>query len=146
MLEATNHVSNRMGKSNFSGTWIFNPTKSVLQIPYPESTVFVIDHREPVFRFSRTLVIRGASDTLELNLTTDGNQTVGERGELHFRSRLFWDGEALVFESNVETKGESGVNVVRYTLSPTGDSLVAEERFRSRSLNYDNKWVLEKQP
>ncbi len=134
-----------MVKPDFSGTWKFNSKKSVLQIPLPDATEFVIDHREPVFRLSRTLVVRGVSNTLELTLTTDGKETEGEQGELHFRSRLFWDRETLVFESRVERNAETGLNVVRYRLNAAGDSLVAEERLRSKGLNYDNTWVLDKQ-
>ncbi len=135
-----------MVKPDFSGTWKFNPTKSVLQIPSPDASEFVIDHREPVFHFSRTLVVKGVSNTLELTLTTDGKEAAGAQGDLHFRSRLSWDGEVLVFESNVERKGETGLNVVRYTLNPTGDCFVAVEKLRSKNLNYDNTWVLDKQP
>ena len=34
-------------KPNFSGTWKFNPAKSKLQIPPPDSGVFRIDSQEP---------------------------------------------------------------------------------------------------
>jgi hypothetical protein len=134
-----------MKKPDFTGTWKFNPSKSLLQILAPDATEFVIDHREPLFRLSRTHVVGGKSDALKLELTTDGNEITGDHGELHFRSRIYWNGETLVFETNVVQRGETGVNTVRYTLSDTRDSILAEERFRSKNTNYDNKWVLDRE-
>lgn len=93
----------------------------MLQIPGPDASVFVIDHREPLFRLSRTHQFRGKRDTFELDLTTDGKEVAGEHGELHFRSRVYWEDETLVFETNVLQRGEEGVNIVRYTLSNTMD-------------------------
>ena len=136
---------NQTARIDFTGTWVFNSSKSVLQIPSPDSTVFVIDHREPLLLLSRTHVIHGKSDTFELSLTTDGKEVVGQHGGLYLRSRVNWDGESLIFETHI-TQGENvGTNTVRYTLSAAGDVLVAEERLRSRNLNYDNRWILDKQ-
>ena len=137
-------VSIHVKKPDFTGTWKFNPSKSMLQIPGPDASVFVIDHREPLLRLSRTHIFEGRSDTFELDLTTNGKEVIGEHGELHLRSRAYWEGETLVFETNVLQRGEGGVNIVRYTLSNTMDSLVAEERLRSIKINYDNRWVLDK--
>ena len=133
-----------MNKPDFSGTWKFNPNRSRLQIEPPESTVFVLDHREPLFRISRTHVFRGKRDTFELQLSTDGKEVTGEHGTMRFRSRAYWEGDVLIFESNIETAGGQGTNTVRYRLD--GDSLVAEEHLRSTTINYDNVWVLEKEP
>jgi len=134
-----------MKKLNFTGIWKYNSTKSSLQIQPPDESVFVIDHRDPVFKMSRTHVVGGKRDTLELDLTTDGKEISVERGDLRFRSRTFWDGEILVFETNLVQGGKEGLNIVRYTLTESGDSLSAVERFRSKDLNYDNTWVLDKQ-
>jgi hypothetical protein len=134
-----------MQKPDFSGTWKFNPDKSVLQIPAPDSTVFVVDHREPIFRLSRTHVVGESSDTFTLDLTTDNREVVMVRGDLRLRARAYWESETLVFDSHINRGGEDATNVVRYTLDGTLDSFVAEEQFRSKSLSYDNIWVLEKQ-
>lgn len=40
--------------------------------------------------------------------------------------------------------GEAATNIVRYTLSTDHKSFVADERFRSASLNYDNVWIMDK--
>jgi hypothetical protein len=134
-----------MSRPDFSGTWRFNPARSVLQIPAPDSTLFVIDHREPLFRLSRTHVIGGKSDSFALDLTTDGQEVTLERGDLLLRARAYWDGDTLVFDSRLVRGGESATNVVRYRLGEAGDSFVAEESFRGEHLSYDNTWVLERQ-
>lgn len=131
-------------KPDFSGTWRFNPEKSALQIPAPDATIFVIDHREPMLRITRTHTVGGKSDTFTLDLTTDGKETALDRGDLQLRARVYWDGDVLVFDSQVTRGGQEGTNVVRYTLAPDLGSFVAEERFRSKELNYDNKWVMER--
>ena len=134
-----------MEKPNFTGTWKFNPGKSSLQIPAPDSTIFVVKHRESVFRLTRTHVVGDKSDTFTLDLTTDGKEVDVVQGDLHIRARASWEGETLVFDSRVIRGEEEGNNIVRYKLADTLDSFVAEEQFRSKSLNYDNLWVLERQ-
>ena len=131
-------------KPNFSGTWKFDLARSVLQIPQPDSTTFVIDHREPLLRISRTHVVGDKADTFALDLTTDGREVTLDRGELRLRARAYWDEDTLVFDSRLARGGEEGTNVVRYALAEDEQSFAAEERFRSGSLNYDNTWVMEK--
>ncbi len=131
-------------KPDFTGTWIFNPVKSSLQISPPDATVFVIDHQEPNFRISRTHVFQGKSDTLALEFTTDGTEIAGQHGPIHFRGNVTWDGDALVFVSHVSQGISAGTNTVRYTLSDDSNVLLAQEQLRSTGLNYDNRWVLDR--
>ena len=56
-----------MTKTNFTGTWKFNPNKSALQSPSPESSIFVIEHHEPNFHLERTHVLGGVSDTFSVD-------------------------------------------------------------------------------
>jgi hypothetical protein len=133
-----------MPKPDFTGTWRFNPAQSVLQIKAPDSTEFIIEHREPALRISRTHTVGEERDTFSLALTTDGREVAADRGELKVRCRAYWDGDTLVFDSRLIGAGEEATNVVRYTLANGGQSFRAEERFRSRALNYDNLWVLDR--
>jgi len=130
-------------KPNFTGTWIFNHAKSKLEIAAPDETIFVIDHRDPVFRISRTHVARERRDTFTLDLTTDGQTVLADRGSLRLRSSAHWEGNTLVFDTSFTRSGEDATNVVRYDLVDNGRSLIAEESFRSRSMNYNNVWVLD---
>jgi uncharacterized protein (TIGR00369 family) len=133
-----------MPKPDFTGTWTFNPAKSVLQIPAPDATVFAVDHREPALRISRTHIVGEKQDTFSLDLTTDGREVAVDRADVRLRARAYWDGDTLVFDTTLVRAGEEATNVVRYTLSSDRRAFVAEERFRSASLNYDNIWTLDR--
>ncbi len=133
-----------MPKPNFTGTWEFNRQKSVLQVPSPDRSIFVVEHREPLFRINRTHVAGGKRDAFMLDLTTDGRESVMERDGSKLVARAYWDGDTLVFDTRIVRGGEEATNVVRYTLAPGGGEFVAHERFRSASVNYDNMWLLER--
>lgn len=131
-------------KPDFSGTWRLNRERSLLQIAAPDDTIFVVEHREPALRITRTHVVGDTRDTFSLDLTTDGREVSIEREGLRLRSRAGWEGETLLFDSHVTRGADEGTNTVRYTLAADGGSFVAEERFRSKALNYDNRWVLDR--
>jgi len=134
-----------MTKLDFTGTWKLNHEKSSLQIPAPESTIFVIKHSEPHFHLERTHVFGGNSDTLSIDLTTDGKAVVRNHGGFEIHASLRWEGETLVFDSRLDRQGEQATNIVRYRLSDEGQIFIAEEQFRSREHNHDNRWVFDKQ-
>lgn len=140
----TAHRRRTMPKPNFTGTWRFNPTKSVLQINAPDATEFVIQHHEPALHISRTHIIGDQRDTFSLALTTDGQEVAVAQGDLQLRCRAYWDGDTLVFDSKVIRADVEGTNMVRYTLLDDGAMFQAEERFRSSVLNYDNLWLLDR--
>ena len=133
-----------MPRPDFSGKWKFNRAKSSLQIPPPESTTFVIEHREPLFRLTRTHVIDGQEDTFGIELRTDGEPVSrGHRG-FEIRARLYWEDDALVFDSTLTREGKQATNVVRYTLENDGQTFVADEQFNSEQQSYSNMWVFKK--
>lgn len=133
-------------KPDFTGTWIFNAGKSVLQVPFKlERATFTIDHREPDFRFSRVFVIDGKDDGLSYALTTDGTERVVKEPGRMTASRLFWDGDVLVLDERILLQdGREATNVVRYSLRDGGRTLVAEEKFRGPVHKHDNLWVADR--
>ena len=133
-----------MAKPDFTGTWKLNRGRSSLQIPAPDSTTFVIEHREPRFRLSRTHVAGGNSDTFAIELTTDGEQVVCNHGGLEIQARLRWEGETLVFDSELVREGTRATNVVRYRLAEAGQVFVAEESLRSEQHSHENTWVFDR--
>ncbi|HKQ59834.1 MAG TPA: hypothetical protein VJS92_01040 [Candidatus Polarisedimenticolaceae bacterium] len=134
-----------MARPDFSGTWRFDRERSRLEIPAPDSTLLVIEHREPALRITRTHVAGDKSETFSIDLTTDGREVDLTGGDVRLRGRAYWDLDTLVFDTQLERGGVSGTNVVRYTLAADGASFTAEERFRSAALNYDNVWVMDRQ-
>jgi hypothetical protein len=135
----------RPAKPNFTGKWNFNLAKSKLEIPPPTSSRFVVDHREPKFRLTRTHIYAERSDTITVEFTTDGKESVQDFGERRARIRAHWEGTTLVAEMSVTAREGEGANVVRYSLQDRGKTLVAVERFRSATLNYDNTWVFDRE-
>ena len=132
-------------KPNFSGRWVLNLEKSKLQIPQPTSSLFEIDHREPKFRLTRTHVYADRSDTITMDLTTDGTEYPQEFGELRSRTRLYWAESTLILDMKVSLKDHKGTNVDRYSLENAGQTFVAVERLRSSQHSHDNIWVFDRQ-
>ncbi len=146
VIAAAGAVAPASEKPNFSGSWVVNAKKSRLAIKVElESATFTIDHKEPDFRFSRVFVIGGKDNALAWALTTDGKEAVTVEDGRTDHSRLYWDGDVLVFEVRMVLKdGREATNVVRYSLRDGGRTFVAEEKFRGPVLNYDNLWVADR--
>ena len=134
-----------MAKPDFTGTWKFNPDKSSLQIPAPESTTFVIEHRDPRFHLERTHVFGGNSDTFSIDLMTNAEAVVHAHAGFEIHASLQWEEETLIFDSKLEREGELATNIVRYSLSDDGQSFIAVEQFCGKEYSYENAWVFDKQ-
>src|SRR5512135_2948515 len=134
------------GRPDFSGTWEFNAAKSRIEIKVKlDRAVFTIDHKEPHFKLNRVFVIAGKDDRLEWALDTDGRERVEQENGRTVHSRLYWDGDVLVFDVRFVLKdGREATNVVRYSLRDGGRTFVAEEKFRGPRLQYDNLWVADR--
>lgn len=98
-------------RPDFSGTWELNLAKSKLQIPPPTSSTFYITHKDPVFSLKRTHVYGEKSNTWSIELITDGPEIV-QKGEVDIYARIFWQRDALVFQSHWTDEGITTTNVV----------------------------------
>ena len=133
-------------RPNFTGKWKFNAQRSRLQIPSPTDSRFEIEHHEPDFHLTRTLVFGDKGNTVSLDFTTDGRETTKDLGgDVQARIRAYWEGSVLVVDSMVTAPGTTGTNLVRYSLEDEGRTFVATESFRSALHNYDNVWVFDRQ-
>jgi hypothetical protein len=61
-----------------------------------------------------------------------------------FYSRLFWEGDALVFECGSKGADEMWSMVWRYELLDSGQRLRAVEQMRGRNGDFDNTWIFRK--
>jgi len=129
---------------NFSGIWIFNREKSVLQSPPPDSSVFIIKHDGPVFILHRTHVINGISNALNFEMTTDGKETVKDHDGTEITAKMYWQGEELVFDSSFRKGDEKALNFVNYKLASDDNVLYAEEEFIGKEHYHLNKWVFDR--
>ncbi len=134
-----------MTKPDFSGTWKFNPSRSSLQIPSPESSVFVIEHNEPHFHLERTHVVGGNGDTLSIDLMTNGEVVILNRRGIEMHVSLHWEETALVFDCRFDWEGEPATNIVRYSITDEGRTFMAAEQLRGKQHSHDNVWVFDRQ-
>jgi len=132
---------------DFSGEWILNKERSQFQLKEFEALergLVIIHHREPVFHFERVFTSKGQDDSFIYELDTDGKEKTSQEGNQTLISRLYWEGEALVFVTKIIAPQGEATNTVRYCLIDEGRTLQAEEQFRGPRLKYDNLWILEK--
>jgi hypothetical protein len=120
-----------LDRPNFSGVWRADFKRSNLEIESPQSTVIKIEHKDPQFYLTRTHSASGAEDTLQLRLTTDGQEHIHFIGDVEIRSRCVWDDDTLVFISRLNRTGFDAENVVRYRLEQDGKEIVADEVYRA---------------
>lgn len=133
-------------KPDFSGTWEFSPERSSLEMRSPDASTFIIEHEDPRWRLERTHVFGDRSDTLTLELTTDGEPTTFTLHGWQVESRLHWEDQGLVFESTMSREGRVTTVTVRYRLEDDGRTFVAEEHMESEERTHDNYWVFDRCP
>jgi hypothetical protein len=134
-------------RPDFSGEWTLSKERSHFELAAArtiERGVVRIEHREPHFRFERTFTVGGAEDRVAYEMTADSSEVVSREGALTSRSRLYWVGDTLVYETRMVAPGGEATNVVRCSLLDGGSALRAMERFRGPRLSYDNLWVFER--
>ncbi len=138
-------VAQSATRPNFTGTWLLDKTRSKLQVPVPDSSMFVITHSDPSFTLSRTHVVKGTPDTFSISLTTDGKEVaLSEPGETSY-NLCRWRGEHLVFQSRIVRGTREATNAVTYSISSDHNVLTAQERFIGPRLRYHNTWVFTRQ-
>ncbi|MGD0365158.1 MAG: hypothetical protein ABSC93_30110 [Bryobacteraceae bacterium] len=134
-------------KTDFSGTWKLNTSKSDFgPMPPPDSLSEKITHQDPSLKatVSSTGGMQGDM-TYDVSYTTDGKECVNHLGENEFKSTVNWEGDELV----VNTKGSFGGNDFtskdRWTLSSDGKTLTVARHLSSAMGEADIKTVFDKQ-
>lgn len=144
LLLGTAIVASEDTKPDFSGTWIFNPARSGLEMHAPTKSVFVIEHRDPVFKVTRTHTWSDRSDTLTFEFTTDGMEHHLKEGNWESWTRMTWMGEELVLDMKIADRGEQGTNVVHYRLADGGKVLIAAEWYHMPRKQHHNYWYFDR--
>jgi len=133
-----------MSTPNFSGHWKLNVEKSRLESPQPDSSIFLIEHGEPRFVLTRTHTFADRSDTVRVELTTDGVEHRQDFGAVRARMSLRWEGSDLFADMIVQTADDEGSNKVWYSLADGGKTLIVREEARSPKYRHDNLWVFDR--
>jgi len=135
-------------KPNLSGTWIFSPQKSALKVPPPSSMTLQIAQNDPEVNFSRTQVYGDQNYAWKLDIVADGQKEVVQDSPGYTtRSRVYWQGNAMVIDSKITASDGTAVSdVVTYSLIDGGKTLEAVERQVTVGAkgSTTNKWVYEK--
>lgn len=137
-------VSARGGHPNLTGTWFFNSAKSHLETPSPDSTIFVIDHHEPVIRLFRTHARGGTLDTATVTLRTDSSEVRWDLRGAQVVSRSWWEGRELVFWLALAGGDQRASQVVRYSLSADRRTFTAIESVDAGAASHVNRWVFDR--
>lgn len=129
-------------KRDFSGEWVLNRQASSLSsvASAMESGIMWIDHRDPKCGFRMNMSVGGQSIEHAWEILSDGTEVAGG-GAL---SRIFWEGEALVFECRSQSPDESWTMSWRYELLEGGRRLRAVEQIRGGGRDQDNIWIFER--
>ena len=89
---------------DFSGMWQLDKKNTKLGLKDLESLEDAsvrIEHHDPNFRLERTFVMRGGEHRISFELTTDGKELTSQEGGRTLVSRLYWEGETLVFLTRI---------------------------------------------
>ena len=134
-------------KTDFSGTWKLNASKSDFgPMPPPDTRTDKITHQDPSLKATvASTGGMGGDMTYDVSYTTDGKECVNKMGDNEFKSTLKWDGDDLT----VDTKGSFGGNdftaKARWTLSGDGKTLPVTTHFSRAMGEGDVKEVFDKQ-
>jgi len=135
-------------KPNLSGTWIFSLHKSALKVPPPSRMTLEIAQNDPEVTLSRTQVYGDQNYDWKLNIVADGQKEVVQDSPGYTtRSRVYWQGSAMVIDSKITASdGTTVTDVVTYNLGDGGKTLEAVERQVTQGAkgSTTNKWVYEK--
>lgn len=134
---------NSSAKPDFSGDWVLDRHASHLTggPSAMETGVLRIDHRDPKCGFQIRMSAGGESVERAWESALSDEIPVVESG---FYSRLFWEGDVLIFECGSKGADETWSMLWRYQLLDSGRRLQAVEQMRSRGGDFDNTWIFEK--
>jgi hypothetical protein len=131
-------------KPNLSGTWKVIVAKSDFGgAPAPSSMVSKIDHKEPALKFYTVTVGAEGERTYDLTFATDGSETSNPVGNLVFKTKCKWEGDALLMESKASEGDLTGRD--KWTLSEDVKTLTLGRVWSGSQGDVTQKLVHEKQ-
>jgi len=133
-------------KSDFSGTWKANATKSDFgPMPPPDIMTEKIVHEDPSFKVNIAQTGGSGDMTYDQVYTTDGKECVNHMGDNEFKSTLKWDGDDLVADTKGSYEGNEFTAKDRWTLSDGGKTMTVTRHISTGMGEFDMKLVFDKQ-
>lgn len=134
-------------RSNYSGTWKLNVSKSDFgPLPPSASRTDIIEHTEPSMK--DTISDEGAQGKQDyvLNLTTDGKEATNNVAGMETKSTASWDGPNLIVDTKLSFQGTDVAIKSTWILSPDGKILTQNAHLNAGPLGeVDQKFIFEKQ-
>jgi len=135
-------IAGAQNKPNFSGTWKMNLEKSKWEsLNNIRSIIVKIEHKEPHFSESVSVITGNAESTVEGTYTTDGKESDVQSESGAFKATAKWEGDALIVEWE-----KVGFHVRRkYTLSADGKTFTSTTRRHTTNGEVEETSVFEMQ-
>lgn len=126
-------------KPDFTGTWVLNLQKSVLQHEKETFTgsTFIIRQEGDRIRLTRYHHFGKKKNRLRFKMTADGKT---RKVKLFFKGKLAWEGNELL--STLWRK--NFLNVVRYKFGVDSNEFIADEVFTGYPQDHHNIWVFDR--
>jgi len=140
-LAAACRTGGEASRPDFSGTWVLDLSRSTLEIPPPDSSIFVIDHHEPILTAQRTHVLGGVVNTVSTRFSTDSVLAPLQLGGMEIPTREYWDQQTLGLDQAWFQGDVPVTNLVRYTLEDGGQALIADEYMSAGRESHHNVWT-----
>jgi hypothetical protein len=133
-------------RPNFSGTWKLNPEKSQFgRLPAPTSRTDVIEHQDPSLKLHVTQANQKGEISYDLNYTTDGQENANDFQRNHLKSRLRWEGDHLLVDTNGTVMGARVTFKDKWTLLEDGKVLRVDRHMATPLGEGDQVMIFEKQ-
>ncbi|HUE25000.1 MAG TPA: hypothetical protein VMQ86_25165 [Bryobacteraceae bacterium] len=133
-------------KSDFSGTWKINASKTDFgPMPPPDTMTQKIVHEDPSLKVS--VVQTGGSGDMNYDMvySTDGKEQVNHMGDNEFRTTLKWEGDDLVGDTKGAFEGNEFTAKDRWSLSDGGKTMTLQRHIATGGGDFDMKLVFDKQ-
>lgn len=140
-------VVQTQAKSDFSGTWKINTSKSDFgPMPPPDSITQKITHADPDIKANVVSTGGPMGDmTYDTAYRTDGKETTNSMGGNEFKSTAKWEGDELVIDTKGKFNDTEFTSTDRWALSSDGKTWTVSRHISSAMGEADMKMVFEKQ-
>jgi len=133
-------------KTNYSGTWKLNASKSDFGVlPGPDTRTDVIDHKDPVMKVDTTSDGAQGKQDYTMTITTDGKESTNTPGGLELKSTAGWEAGNLVVNTKLKFQDNDVTIKTTWLLSADGKTLTQNAHLASTMGETDQKMVFEKQ-
>ena len=140
-------VMHGFAQPDFTGTWKMNASKSQFgPMPAPDSVTLKVEHKDPNLKTSMTTVGGPQGDqTVDAKYTTDGKECVNSIMGTDAKSKVTWDGDAMVTDTKVDFGGAEITLKAKWTLSSDGKVLTNAQKISTPQGEFEIVYVFDKQ-